>query len=79
MLSFLSNPDGLDNQPEIQQLPLPDIEQGGYAINLIVAVRDHAPSRIELIQKEVRDMQTKIVELQHEERLLTELLAVVTP
>lgn len=80
MISLFTTDDRpLDQQTPLADLPsMPDVEQGGYAINLVVAVRDHAPARIDTIQKEVRDMQAKIVELQAEERLLSQLLAVVT-
>lgn len=79
MLNFISSSaPSLDDQPPIANLPLPDIEQGGQAINLIVAVRDHAPTRIKDIQKSVQEMQAKIAELQIEERLLTQLLEVVS-
>lgn len=80
MLNFMTSTpaESLAEQPPLDTMPIPDMEQGGYAINLIAAVRDHAPARIDEIQKSIRDMQAKIQQLQLEERLLSRLLAVVT-
>lgn len=80
MLNFMSSTpaESMADAGPVDSLPIPDMEQGGYAINLIAAVRDHAPARIEEIQKSIRDMQAKINQLQVEERLLSRLVAVVT-
>lgn len=77
MPSFFS-PDTSNDITLMSDLPLPEVEQGGYAINLIVAVRDHAPARIDAIQKEVRELTARMQELQTEEQTLAKLLAVVS-
>lgn len=79
MLNFFPTVEGTAAETSFDSLPLPEIKQQGYAINLIVAVRDHAPTRIDEIQKDIRDMQSRIHDLQQEERLLSQLLSVVTP
>lgn len=69
----------MDDQIPLDDLPeMPDVNQGGYAINLIVAVKDHAPPRIDNIEKEVAEMQNRIKELETERALLIKLLQVVT-
>lgn len=60
------------------ELPIPDLEVGGHPINLIVAVRDHAPGRIDAIQKEMSELERRMHELHVEEQTLTKLLAVVS-
>ena len=80
MLNFIASAvsDPGSHDTVVSDLPIPDMEQGGYAINLIAAVRDHAPARIDEIQRSIRDLQSKIQQMQIEERLLSRLLAVVT-
>lgn len=68
----------MEDDTPLNDLPdMPDKNQGGYAINLIVAVKDHAPPRIDNIEKEVADLQNRIKELETERALLIKLLQVV--
>lgn len=56
---------------------MPETNQGGYAINIIRAVQDHAPGRIDSISREVEEMQNRIAELEYEKHILIKLIQVV--
>lgn len=64
-----------DYNTPLPQLPLP----GSKDVNIILAVRDHAPERVKQIIKEV-DLKTKqILALEEEKNTLMKLIAVVDP
>ncbi len=50
---------------------------GGYEVNLIRMIEDHAPGRIELIERSIKQYQDNIVKLQYEANKLRTILKAV--
>lgn len=51
----------------------------GYDFNLIRAVAEYGPTRIDMIEKRLTELQTEMLDLQNERKTLEALVAVVKP
>jgi len=57
--------------------PLKAVELGGSDVNLVLMVKEHAPTRIAAIDKELKDMERRTVQLAGERVKLERLLKAV--
>lgn len=70
----------LPESPVTIEMPLPpmnDLQLGGSDVNLVLMVKEHAPSRISNIDKELREMEARTIRLNVEREKLERLLKAV--
>ena len=69
-----------DNPISTAELPIPrldDMHTGGHDVNLILMVKEHAPRRLDNIEKELAKLQKQMQDLQNEASIITKLYEVV--
>jgi len=60
------------------QIPAMDsLQTGGHDVNLILMVKEHAPRRLENIDREVKKLQKQMQDLQREAEVIGKLYEVV--
>lgn len=63
----------------ISQSSIDNPESFGYNFNLIRAVQEYGPQRIDAISKRLFDMEKEAIKLREERQTLEALVAIVTP